>query len=152
VPPVNHPEEEKAMHGSNEFDLKTICREILSAFKGLVTWKWDDRFGTLQAEFDVDTQDAVRAILDRFFGITWDSANIEQAPEIVRLIDRHLGGLRPGQFFFNTDPNQDAFVFCAWWPWGNGRTISIRMAPFDKNLTGAEETALIETIKGWAGV
>ena len=140
------------MHGSKEFDLKALCKEILRAFEGVLAWKWDGRFSTLQAEFDADKKAAVRGVLDRYFSITWDSANIEQAPEIVRMIDRHLGGLRPGQFFFNTDPNQDAFVFCAWWPWGNGKTISIRMAPFDKKLAGPEETAFIEEVKGWAGV
>jgi hypothetical protein len=60
--------------------------------------------------------------------------------------------LRPGQLFFNTNPNQDAFVFCAWWPWGDGQTVSIRLAPFDKKLSGSEEAELIELIKDWAGI
>ncbi len=140
------------MNSVQGLDLKATCKEILEAFEGFLVWKWDDRFGTLQTEFGADKKAAVQEILDRFFGITWDSTNIEQAPEIVRVIDRHLGGLRPGQLFFNTDPNQDAFVFCAWWPWGDGQTISIRMAPFDKKLSDSRKTELINQIKGWAGL
>ncbi len=140
------------MNKVRETDLKTTCKAILDAFEGLLVWKWDDRFETLQTEFGADKKETVQGILNRFFGITWDSTNIAQAPEIVQVIDEHLGGLRPGQLFFNTDPNQDAFVFCAWWPWGDGQTISIRMAPFDKKLSDAEETELINLIKGWAGL
>ena len=140
------------MNSTPGSDLKAICKEILDAFEGLLVWKWDDRFGTLQTEFGADKKETVQGLLNRYFGITWDSANIEQAPEIVRVIDRHFGGLRPGQLFFNTDPNQDAFVFCVWWPWGDGQTISIRMAPFDKKLSNSEEAELIDRIKGWAGI
>jgi len=140
------------MSSEQKTDPKAMCKEILDAFGGLLIWKWDDRFGTLQTEFGADKKETVQGLLSHYFSITWDSANISQAPEIVKVIDRHLGGMRPGQLFFNTDPNQDAFVFCAWWPWGDGQTISIRMAPFDKKMSGAEETELIDLIKGWAGI
>ena len=140
------------MNDSHELDLKVICKEIIEAFEGLVVWKFDGRFKTLLTEFSADKQETVQEVLNRHFSITWDSTNIEHAPEIVRVIDRHLGGLRPGQLFFNTDPDLDAFVFCAWWPWGDQQTISIRVAPFDKKLSSAEEAELIAEIKRWAGI
>jgi hypothetical protein len=140
------------MNGPQDSDPRLICKEIINALEGLVTWKYDDRFGTLLTEFGAAEKEAVQGVLERFFSITWDSDNITHAPEIVRVIDRHLGGLRPGQLFFNTNPDQDAFVFCAWWPWGDGQTISIRLAPFDKKLSDEEKAELIDLIRGWADI
>ena len=140
------------MNGPQGSDPRLICKEIIKALEGFVVWKYDDRFGTLLTEFGEAEKGAVQGVLERFLSITWDSDNIAQAPEIVRVIDRHLGSLRPGQLFFSTNPDQDAFVFCAWWPWGDGQTISIRLAPFDKKLSDGEKAELISLIRGWADI
>ena len=144
--------EEAVMHDLDKSEIKTVCKEILTAFQGVVSWNWDNRFGTVLAEFSVDKKDRVHAILNRYFTIGWDISNIDKAPTIVRAIDKHLGGIRSGQLLLNTDPNQDAFVFCAWWPWGDGHSISMRIAPFDKRLSDSEEAELIKQLKGWAGI
>ena len=140
------------MSDSQELDLKAVCKEIIDAFEGMVVWKFDGRFKTLLTEFSAEKQATVQDVLNRYFSITWDSTNIDHAPEIVKVIDRHLGGLRPGQLFFNTDPDLDAFIFCAWWPWGDNQTVSIRVAPFDKELSGDEQAALVAEIKRMAGI
>jgi hypothetical protein len=51
-----------------------------------------------------------------------------------------------------SEPSSGAFVFCAWWPWGNGMTISLRIMPFDNNLSKAEKDKLIEQLKVWAEI
>jgi hypothetical protein len=140
------------MHDLNKSDLENICREFLSAFQGVLSWKWDSRFETVLAEFSVGNKDRVRAILERYLSIAWDSSTIGNAPDIVLMIDSHLGGLMSGQLLFTSDPNQDAFIFCAWWPWGDGKTISIRVAPFDKRLSDSEMAELIKLFKGWFGL
>jgi len=104
------------------------------------------------AEFRVDHKDRVRAILERYLSITWDSSNIGNAPAIVRTINIHLGNLRSGQLLFTSDPNRDVFIFCAWWPWGDGETISIRIAPFYKKLSDSEKAEKIQLFKGWFGI
>jgi hypothetical protein len=53
---------------------------------------------------------------------------------------------------FTSDPKRDALIFCAWWPWGDGKTISIRIAPFFKKLSDSETAAKIQLFKGWFGV
>ncbi len=123
-----------------------------NAFQGILSWNWDSYIGTVLADFDVRDKDRLRAILEHYLGSTWDRSNIGKAPEIVQIIKSNLGGLRPGQLLFTSNPNQDSIIFGAWWPWGNGETISIRMAPFFSKLSESEKAEQIKLFKGWFGV
>lgn len=140
------------MHDLNQSDLESVCREFFMAFQGVLSWKWDSRFETALAEFSVDNKDSVREILGRYLSIAWDSSNIAKAPDALQMIASRLGGLRSGQLLLASDSNQKAFVFGAWWPWGNEKTISIRVAPFDKGLSDSEMAELIRLFKGWFGL
>jgi hypothetical protein len=140
------------MRDQNKSDLESVCRELLRAFRGGLSWKWDSRFETALAGFCVDNKDRVRAILERHLSFTWDSSNIGNAPDIVRMINSHLGGLMSGQLLFSSDPNQAALVFCAWWPWGDGTTISIRLGLSHKKLSESEKAEQIKVFKGWFGI
>ena len=140
------------MNDLNQSDIETICKQLLDEFRGILSWKWDDLIGTILAEFSADKEEDVRAILEKFLLISWDSSNINTAPQIVQTLGKHLGGLRPTQLLFSSDPSHDAFVFLAWRPWGNGMTISLRIAPFDKNFSKPVENKLIEQLKVWAEI
>ena len=140
------------MHDLNESDIENVCREFFMAFQGVLSWKWDSRFETALAEFSVDNKGSVREILGRYLNIAWDSSNIPKAPDAVQMIASRLGGLRSGQLLFASDSSQKAFVFGAWWPWGDGKTISIRVAPFVTGLSDSEAAALIKHFKGWFGL
>ena len=115
-------------------DLEKISRKLLSASRGVLSWKWDQRFEALLAEFSADKRDEFRSILERDFSNVWDSSNIREAPDIVKMCNNRFGGLRSGQLLFTTDPSQDVFICGAWWPWGDGRTISLRIASPAKKL------------------
>ena len=140
------------MHDSIKSGIENDCKELSSGLQGALSWKWDSRFETILAEFGVDKKDSIRAILERYLKTTWDSSNIDNAPDIVRLINRQFGGLKSGQLLFTSDPNRDAFIFCAWWPWGDGKTISIRIAPSYKELLDSEKAEKIQLFKGWFGI
>jgi hypothetical protein len=140
------------MSDLDKSDLENVCRELLRAFQGILSWKWDGRFETVLAEFAVENKETVRAILEQYLSVTWDSSNIANAPDIVRRINVRVGTLRSGQLLFTSDPNRDSFVFCAWWPWGDGKTISIRVAPSYKKLSGSGTTEKTQLFKGWFGV
>ncbi len=116
---------------------ESICNELIDALNGW-SWKWDDRFGSVLTEFSVAEQTRVRDVLKRVFRDEWSSANIGAAPDVVRAVKEHCGGLMPGQILFTPDTGQGDFVFGAWWPWGNGRTISLRIAPFSTQSPGAD--------------
>jgi len=115
-------------------DLEKVSRELLSASQGVFSWKWDHRFEAFLAEFSADNGEEFRAILERDFSNVWDSSNIREAPDIVQICNNNFGGLRSGQLLFTTDPSQDVFVCGAWWPWGDGETISLRIASPAKEL------------------
>jgi hypothetical protein len=52
-------------------DVEKVCGEFLRAFQGALSWKWDDRFETVLAEFSVDNKESIRAILERHLGTMW---------------------------------------------------------------------------------
>ncbi len=133
-------------------DLEHISREMATAFEGIVSWKWDDRFNTVVAAFSAEEAERVRAILEQYLTATWDSKSVDMMPEIVQAVGNQLDGLMAGQLLFTSDPEHEALVFCAWWPWGNGKTISIRLAPFDHRLSDAQRDEHIQKFKGWFGV
>jgi hypothetical protein len=116
-------------------DLERVSRELLSASWGVFSWKWDHRFEALLAEFSADRGNEFRAILERDFSKVWDKLNIREAPDIVQMCTKNFGGLRSGQLLFTTDPGQDVFICGAWWPWGDGETISLRIASPARKFT-----------------
>lgn len=140
------------MDDPNKSGLENDCKELLSAFQGVLSWKWDSRFEAALAEFAAGKKESIRAILDRSLRITWDSSNIGNAPDVVREIDNHLGGLRSGQLLLTSDPDREPFIFCAWWPWGDGKTISIRIASSYKKLSDSEKAGEIQLFKEWFGI
>ncbi|MCE5213077.1 MAG: hypothetical protein LLG40_16165 [Deltaproteobacteria bacterium] len=140
------------MHNSDNSEMEQNCKILSNAFEGLLSWKWDSRFDVVLAEFSADNRDRIRAILNRYLSITWNSLNIDQAPDNVQNINFHLGKLRAGQLLFTSDPTRDSFLFCAWWPWGNGKNISIRIAPFYKKISGSEKAEKNKQFKKWFGI
>lgn len=130
-------------------DLEDVCRELLNAFQGRLAWKWEDRFQVMLATFGVDNQEDIRTLLERNLDTTWDSSNIDSASDAVCVASRNLGGLRSGQLLFTSDPDQDAFIYCAWWPWGNGETMSLRLGPYYKNTLDSDRADQIQIFKSW---
>lgn len=136
----------------SEPHIESICRELSHAFQGVLTWKWDKRFETVLAEFSADKKENVRAILERYLSATWDSSNVGNAPDIVRAIESDFGGLWPGQLLFTSDPKRDALIFGTWWPWGDGKEISIRIGPSYRTLADSKRDEKIQLFKSWFGV
>ncbi len=104
------------------------------------------------AEFPLDKKGSVLGILDRYLVSRWDSVTIGEASETAQKVKGHLGGLMPGQLLFASDVSDDPPICCAWWPWGNGQTISIRVGLFSETADAEEKGALTEALKGWFGV
>ncbi len=140
------------MNDKSEASPENICKGIIDALGEELSWKWDDRFEAALAEFQIKSRDPIHEILSQHFNIIWDTSNIGSAPDHVLTINRNLGGIRSGQLLFTTEPNVEGILFCAWWPWGNGTTISIRIAQF---INGDDETAYagqMDLFRSWFGV
>ena len=106
-----------------EATVETLAAELADH----VTWKWDGRFSVALAEFAVSQSQAIRSVIDRFFPAVWDSSSVSEACDMVLGTRQRLGGLMPGQLLFTPEHPLEGSLFCAWWPWGNGTTISIRI-------------------------
>jgi len=115
-------------------DLEKLCKEKLTSSWDIFSWQWDNRFEGFMAEFSTDNEDKYRAILEEDFNKVWNDSNIGEAPDIEQICNDNFGGLHSGQLIFTTDPNQDIFIYGAWWPWGDGETISFRIVPFYDEL------------------
>jgi len=137
------------MQDYNKLAQENICRELFNAFQEILSWKWDSWIESVLAEFSVNDKDSIRAILERYLGSTWDSSNVDKAPSIVQTINSNLGALRPGQLLFTSDSDQDIIIFGAWWPWSDGKTISIRIAPFYKKLSNSERSEQFRLFRDW---
>lgn len=116
------------------------CAEFCKALQAALSWQWDGRFQTALAQINVAEKDAMLVTLENHLGPAWDSATIDTAPETVRCAIGRLGGVMPGQLLYAAGLPQDGMIFCAWWPWGNGRTISLRIG------TSQEGSALLATL------
>jgi hypothetical protein len=145
----------KSIHASDGKDLPPLndhCAEIISASEDVLSWKWDSRFETHLAEFSVEKKDDVYAILKPYFSSTWDRNSIKKAPDAVKQVNDYLGDLRPDQMLLTSKPDQDDFTFCAWWPWGDGKTISLRIAPFYKKNSSTEKGTKTKRFRGLFGL
>ncbi len=110
--------------------LEKLCKDNLSSSWDIFSWRWDNRFEGFMTEFSTDNEDKFRTILEIDFTKVWYDSNIGEAPDIEQVCNDTFGGLQSGQLLFTTDPNQDVFICGAWWPWGDGDTISLRIVPF----------------------
>jgi len=140
------------MNDSSESEMENTCKELLGAFHGVLSWKWDDRFEAALAEFDTVDKDRIHAILGQHFNMAWESSTIHKAPPTVQKVNGYLGKLRSGQILFTSDTDRPAYIYCAWWPWGNGRTISIRIAPCYKSLPNKDKAEKISRFRDWFGI
>jgi hypothetical protein len=116
------------------------CSEFFKALQVDLSWQWDGRFQTALAQISIAEKDGILSTLESHLGTAWDSANIDKAPEAVRRTVGQLGGIMAGQLFYAAGLAQEGLVFCAWWPWGNGRTISLRIG------TSQEGSPLLDTL------
>ncbi|MFH1245522.1 MAG: hypothetical protein V1662_03475 [Candidatus Omnitrophota bacterium] len=132
------------MENLNTSNIEKICKELLNAFQGILSWEWDSRFETALAIFPVNGQDKILAILKQYLNTSWDISNINKAPKAVQTINKNLSGIQKKQILFTSAPNQECLIFCAWWPWTNAETISLRVAPFCSKMKQDELTPLFK--------
>lgn len=124
-------------------EAERICRDIARAGQGILSWEWDDRFEVALAAFSAEHEASVSKILEDELRVVWLASTLANAPACVRAIAKTMG-LREGQRLFATGDDGEATVFCAWWPWGGGKTISIRIG-----VATAEPATHADALKSW---
>lgn len=109
--------------------LHALVSQLRNTLGDSFQWEWDDRFLGALTQFNIAEKDSVIESLSKVFSTKWDVTNIKHAPEAVLVLSDFVGGLRPGQLLFVSALDTQVQLFCAYWPWANGTTISARLIP-----------------------
>ena len=104
----------------NDTNLQQVLEEFKTASESILEWKWDGRFNTALAEFEIGKAEPVKKVLDTIFSETWETANIVGAPDNIKTIDYLFGSLMYGQLLLSSDPNQNVILYLCGGP---GETV-----------------------------
>ena len=63
---------------------------------------------------------------------------MRKASEYIKSVVDSISGIKSGQIFFTTDGDADPLLFAAWWPWGDGIHISLRIGASDSSLSDGD--------------
>ncbi|MFT7625168.1 MAG: hypothetical protein ACI9WU_004359 [Myxococcota bacterium] len=90
-------------------------------------WVWDLRFNCAICNCPTDVAEQARGELEAALPDVCDHTSIASMPDAVRDMVNMTGGLRPGQLVFVGPEGPAGRPFGLWWPWLDGRTVSIRV-------------------------
>lgn len=112
---------------NQEKQIKTYGKDVIEVLSCIVIWKYDEFHNAMLAEFSVDKQDQVLFTLQQVMPVSWDAKTIKKAPGEVRHYDGAFSKLIKQQRLFSTKIEHYPKVMVAWWPWGHGATVSVRL-------------------------
>lgn len=135
---------------ANIQDLKAICQAIAAEAQGLCPWAWDDRFEAVLAQCNFEQASRLHPVLQKHFPPAWTVLNCADAPPKVGDVTRALGGIKARQELFLTDKAPfEMALGVAWWPWGDGKSVSLRFFLWPKPDLDFE---LNEELCSWFGI
>ncbi len=108
-------------------------RPLLDALKRLRAdwpgggWSWDGRLSCAASTFSIDLAKRARAAASVAMPVDWTDGTVAGAPAAVRDAVKRAGGVRPGQLVLSAEPVASVTTYGLWWPWDNGKTISLRV-------------------------
>jgi hypothetical protein len=108
-------------------EIEIGCKGIITETGGLLDWAWDDYIGAFLATFKLDQSRQIEQICDKYFMSRWDTTSLAKIPPSVFAVAESLGGLRSSQRLYATRPGEFVMAYGAWWPWGDDKTISLRI-------------------------
>ena len=90
-------------------------------------WSWDGRLSCVTSSCADEVEAGARIAASVAFPSEWGPSGIGRAPPVVRELVERSGGIRSGQRVLSSPVVGTAFVYCLWWPWGDGMTTSVRI-------------------------
>ena len=112
---------------SQEEQLQIHGKEVIEALSPILKWKYDDFHKVILAEFSVDKEDQVFFTLQQVMPVCWDAKSIKKAPGQVKHYAGTFAKLIKNQKLLSTNIDNHPQIMAAWWPWGHGATISLRL-------------------------
>jgi len=130
-------------------EIEICCKGIISSTRSLLTWEWDDYIGTFLAAFSSQQAPRVADACDKYFMSRWDTATIDKIPPSVLAISESLGGLRSAQRLYASRPGDFVMAYGAWWPWGDEKTISLRIGMVTYHVPAHAKGELFREFSDW---
>lgn len=93
------------------------------------TWERDDRMNAWLVVINMNDSEQIKGSIAGLFGNTWDSSSLDKASKPEKAAAKSFGGIQKGQLLF-TVLEGDSVFFGAWWPWGDGTKVSLRVGRF----------------------
>lgn len=110
---------------------KTLSDELSERIGVSFRWTWDDRFEALLSEFTLEDFTTIESTLENHFGQSWDQITIESAPDKTIEELGSFAELRKGQRVYISEDGENHCFLAAVWPWGDGKTVSLRIMSAD---------------------
>ena len=107
--------------------LQTYGKTVIEALSPLVKWQYNDFHRVMLAEFSVDKQQQVMATLQQILPCQWDAKTIKKAPHEIHHRAGFFAKLIKNQQLLSQELHSQPKFMVAWWPWGHGATVSIRL-------------------------
>lgn len=136
---------------SNLGAFEEACTRVVSDTAGLLAWEWDDWQSAALTKLDQSATERVLEMLDRAFDQQWTHDTVEGC-SAAAAVAHSCGGLRPGQRLLLSDSNKQPMMAGFWWPWNDGRTISLRIRLLSASGDTAEQDHLSQQLRGWFGL
>lgn len=130
-------------------DVEACCRGVIEDGADIFQWEWDDYIGSMLTVISSASVPEASRILDSWFFSRWDPSTLSSAPDRVQTIADALGGLRPKQHLLVSEVDPHVMVYAAWWPWGDGDTVSIRIGLVTTNIPPYDSRALWQEFLSW---
>ena len=116
---------------STQQQLNEQSTAIRQAIGASFHWTYDVRFDAILSEYSIDEHDSVQGILKNHFSDCWDQITIDSAPEETRADAGTWSQLRDGQLLYTTMFGDQPPLMATIWPWGDGKTVSLRIKARD---------------------
>lgn len=107
--------------------LMSHAQPLIESLEQRINLQWDDHFCCVLSEFSVDHESQVYLAAKKHFPHVWDKKTIKKADPFLVHRAGVFGALVKEQKLMTQDVTGQHDVMLAWWPWGHGATISIRI-------------------------
>ncbi len=108
---------------------KNICETIKGYIPKKSNWEMDDRFNTPYVSLKIKHSPSIHDNISQLFDTRFDSISIENAPVQIKSLSKNLTDMEDDQLLFTCNED-DKILFCAWWPWGKNKMLSLRFGLF----------------------
>ncbi|MCV2883460.1 hypothetical protein OE749_01955 [Aestuariibacter sp. AA17] len=90
-------------------------------------WRWDNHHNALLTEFSVDHEHHVLETLKQYFPNMFNRKTIKRAQLEIKHKAGNFAKLNHKQQLLIQDDTASNNIMVAWWPWGHGATVSVRI-------------------------